>query len=643
MAKDKDQTLVIASLRGGRNGYDPPTSIPNDQCLEAVNVDWWQGGIANKRGGSAALSTTFGSGGPFTGIIGSLLRHVPAGDETAAELWAFDSAAVNGRLAGAVTWTAPSFVDAVTDAKGITGASLGGYFHLFYDSAQNRSHVWDGTRVRRSGLATPDPPTVATQGGSGLSFTRHYRLRTVEISGSNTIRRSEPSTSVSITITDDAGVTVTRPTLPTNEHESHWEAEYAAASTGPWYRAGQIVTATTTYSDTAASISVTNLSNEAGINTPPPSAKFVVTDDNRLFMAGCYENSGGYTTANNARVWYTPVLGSNDVGDAERVPTASSTRPGNYIGLEDVPTGVGGPIQGSIFVFAYRRIWKFVPTGVVAAPYQKFSIRKDLGCLRHQTICMGEDEHGNPALYFLAARGPYRIGVNGIQFLGLDIDDLWEGVNLAASNTVAHAVYHADKHQVWFHVATGAANDPDLRLVFDVKEGRPESGGAVRRGWAKHTGISARCSVMFSSTVAASMSAALKPYVGITTNNTIWKCDTGTSDAGTPFQAYIDTKEYGVIGMNHAIREGVLIAEAASGVTITVTPKGDNGLDDGQAGTALLTASAAGESRVNKRLEGMQHAGAGTFRFRIGDSAAISNAWTIDAMTSHVTEQEMRG
>lgn len=637
MSDAKQKVLGLTSLRGGRNGYDPPTAIPDDQCVEALNVDWWAGGLANKRGGHSALSTTFSAGGPFTGIIGSMVRHVPAGDETAAELWAFDSAAVNGRLAGAATWTAPTFVDAVSDAKGIVGTSLGGFLHLFYDSAQNRAHLWDGTRVRRAGLATPDPPTVATLGGAGKTFTRYCRIRTVEISGSNTIRRSEASTAVSISITDDSGIRITRSTLPTNEHETHWEYEASSTSVGPWYLIAQIATATSTYDDSAATIDTTNLSNPVGVNTPPPSAKFAVTDDTRNFMAGCYETSGGFTTARNNAVWWTPVIGDRDVGDTERIPTA------NRIGLEDVPTGVGGPIQGLVFVFAYRRIWKFVPTGIDTLPYQKFSIRKDLGCIRHQTICVGEDENGAPALYFLAARGPYRIGAMGIQFLGLDIDDLWEGVNLAASNTVAHAVYHADKHQVWFYIATGSNNDPDTRLVFDVKEGRPEGGSAVRRGWAKHVPASAaRCSVIFSSTVGASMSAALKPYVGITTNNTIWKCDTGTDDAGAAFQAYIDTKEYGEIGKNHAVREGVLIAEAASGVTITVTPKGDNGLQDGQAGTALLTASGS-ETRVNKRLEGMQHAGAGTFRFRIGDASAVANAWTIDAMTSHVTVQEDRG
>jgi hypothetical protein len=637
MPDAKAKTLAIVSLRGGRNGYDPPTEIPDDQCLDAVNVDWWQGGVGHKRSGHTALSMTFSSGGPFTGNIGSLIRHVPAGDETAAELWAFDSAGVNGRLAGAATWTAPTFIDTVDLSRGIVGTSLGGFLHLFYNSPVNRAHLWDGTRVRRTGLATPDPPTVATLGGAGLTFTRYYRIRTVEIVSSNTIRRSEASSVVTITITDDSGVRVTRPTLPTNEFESHWEAEYASASTGPWYRASQIVTGTSTYDDTASAISTTNLSNVAGDNTPPPSARFAVTDGARNVMAGCFMDSGGFTLARNNAVWFTPVLGSSDVGDCERIP------PANRLNLEDVPTGIGGPIKGNIYVFAARRIWKLVPTGIDTLPYQKYGERADLGALSHHSIAVGEDEFGNPALYFTSPRGPYRIGSNGIQFLGLDIDDIWETVNLDAANMVTHSVYYQAKQRLELSIATGANNDPDVTLYFDVKEGRAAEGGTVRRGWSRAPRVTlARCSVLFSSTVGALMSTALKPYYGMVAANTIWKGDTGTDDAGTTFQAYVDTKEYGEIGKNHGVRDGVLIAEVASGVTITVTPIGDNGLQSGQAGTALLTA-ASSETRVNKRLEGLQTAGAGTFRFRIGDAAAVANTWTLDSMTSHVTIQEDRG
>jgi hypothetical protein len=59
-------------------------------------------------------------------------------------------------------------------------------------------------------------------------------------------------------------------------------------------------------------------------------------------------------------------------------------------------------------------------------------------------------------------------------------------------------------------------------------------------------------------------------------------------------------------------------------------------------GTALLTA-AASETHVNKRLEGLELANVGTFRLRIGDASTADNAWTVDAITTHVTLQEDRG
>jgi hypothetical protein len=646
----KSYPLVIASCRGGRNDSDPPEMLPEDQCVEALNVDWWEGTVANKRQGSTALASTFSSGGPFVGVIGSLLRHVPGSDETAAELWGFDGSAtpVVGRLAASTQFVAPTMVDNLADAAAafsVTSASLNGMLFLAYDSAQNRLHVWDpsDSKVRRVGLATPDPPTVATQGGSGLTFTRYYRIRTVDISGSDTKRRSEASTAVSITITDDTGVTVTRPTLPTNEDETHWEVEYADAAAGPWYRAGQIVSATTTYSDTASAISTTNLSASALINLPPPSPRYIVANDNRLVMAGSFETSGGYVTPKDTRVWWTPVLGSNDVGDAERLVLTTSAALGKaYLDVEAAVTGLG-LLGSTVYVFSYRRIWILEPTGQSVAPYRRFSLDTGgIGCIHHKTIVQAEDENGAPCLYFLSHKGPYRIGPNGLQYLGGDNETLWATVTLASTTVVGHGVYHSDKHQVWWWVATGGA-DPTIRIVFDTKLGQTTAGDAVRKGWAYHTGAGARarCSVMFSNTVGATMSRDLKPYIGQTdTGNAIWKCDsTATNDAGTNFQAYVDTREYGRIGANHSLRDGTLIGQVASGVTVTVTARSDFGLEGSATGTALLTA-AGSETRTQKRLEGLQTAGVGTFAFRIGDSAAASNQWTVDAVLANVTEQE---
>jgi hypothetical protein len=150
--------------------------------------------------------------------------------------------------------------------------------------------------------------------------------------------------------------------------------------------------------------------------------------------------------------------------------------------------------------------------------------------------------------------------------------------------------------------------------------------------------------VMFSKLTAgaltATMSAALKPYAGITTNNTIWSCDsTATDDAGTAFQAYIETKEYGKLGFHHALREGTLVGEVASGVTITVTLITDNGASSAVTGTALLTAVGT-ETRTQKKLEGMQTAGVYSYRLRLGDGSVASNQWALDGITIPIEEQE---
>lgn len=620
--------LLIDDLRGGRNGFDPPLKIPANQCLEALNVDGWEGSLANKRQGASAVGITFSAGGPFGGRIVSLLRHVPSSDETAAEFWAVDTTGLVARLAGAATWVEKTPADAVSTPAEVLGASLGGFFHLAYDSTQNRSHVWDPAlaKIRRTGLATPGAaPTGATDGGAGLTFTRVYRVRWVDVSGSTVRRISEPSATLSMSITDDAGYTVTRPTAA-SEDETHWDLEAADTVAGPFYRIARTAIATTTFDDTSASISTTNLSALAGINTPPPSWQYLGTDDNRIYGAGCWETSGGYTTANAARFWFTPVLGSSDIGDAERVPV------GNFVGLEETPTAVSRkPFQGAIWVFGHARIWKMVPTGISTQPYQKYTIRSDVGCIHQQSLVEAEDENGSPCLYWLTRKGPYRLGTNGFQYCGADIEDLWASVNLATTPKV-HGVYHADKHQVWWWLSSG------VKVVFDTKAGRTVNDDAVRQGWYQHTGDSAKahCSCMFSGTIGVTMSQALKPYIGYVTATALYECDTNaTDDNGTAFQSYVDTKEYGTIGMSHDIREGVLIGNVASGVTIAVTPITAFGLATVGGGTVLLTA-AGSETRVQKRIEGLQTVSDGTFRLRIGDSAAVSNGWTVDAVQPNI-------
>ena len=113
---------------------------------------------------------------------------------------------------------------------------------------------------------------------------------------------------------------VTRGALA-NNGETHWELEAADAAVGPWYLLATLPIATTTYTDTNATIPTTTPSKPLGTYDPPPSAKYLATDGLSLIMGGSWENvaAAGETFPKHNRVWYTPPLGTSDVGDDERI------------------------------------------------------------------------------------------------------------------------------------------------------------------------------------------------------------------------------------------------------------------------------------------------------------------------------------
>jgi hypothetical protein len=496
------------------------------------------------------------------------------------------------------------------------------------------------------GLATPAAaPTGADDGGGALSLTRSYRVRWVDTGGAGRI--SEASAVLTRTIAAKAGSTITRPTAA-SEDETHWDLEAADVPAGPWYRIARTAIGTTTFDDTSATISTTTLSPSAGMNYPPPSFKYLVKADARLIGAGCYETSGGYTTPSNRRVWWTRPFGTSDVGDAETIPNTTGVGAGYGLDVEADITGLSDPLDGTVYVFGYRRIWALEPTGSVgSAAYRRRTLRTDIGCIRHQSIRMGEDEHGNPAIHFLSHRGPYRIGADGIQYLGNDLETVWGTVNLDATTVVCWSEYYAEKHQWWVGLAVSGGNAPTIIMCLDTRLVRyNEDQKLLGGGWSKFTGSmpTSNCACLFSSTIGASMSRALVPHVGQSgTNGAIWKCDTGTADNGTPFQAYVETKPFAPFGLgfNLSTTDPEIIGEVASAVSIQVQPISEFGLYGTQLGAALLTATGS-ETRVQRRVEGVQTSGMGVIAFRVGDAAAISNGWTLDAVIVNFHQQEPR-
>jgi len=165
---DRKRRHVIADLTGGRNGFDPSWKIAANECIDAVNVDWYGTPFARKRGGAANQSGL--SGQTTTGKYSSLFRHVPGTDPTAAEMWAVDDAGtpIINRLAAGTAWSAPTLKDNPSgNGWDFSAASINGMLAIAYKSGQSRLHMWDGSTVRRAGLATPTAaPTAANNGTS---------------------------------------------------------------------------------------------------------------------------------------------------------------------------------------------------------------------------------------------------------------------------------------------------------------------------------------------------------------------------------------------------------------------------------------------------------------------------------------------
>ena len=628
--------LAFPSLEGGQNSADPPTTIAPNQVVQAKNVDWYRATGARKRGGATAMSLA--SGPPDK--VDYMFRHVPGVDETVAELWAFDNGGpVTIRRYTGGAWTSPAGstpFGSVGDSFKIICATLNGKLFMAGPGSSDRLYVWDGSTMRRAGLPTPAAATVANTGAGAYAATArwYWIIWTVQAAGVTTFRSPEGP---SVTFTPSGAGTaaqVTRPTAPAgaDSRVTHWELYGSATSSfGAAVLLGTTAIATTTFDDSVAPGSYTGAAPPiSGTNTVQKPYKFILADGNRLLGLGNYANGG-----KQSRVEFTPVLGTSDIGDDERVTQTITQK--NYIDLDENDsgggTGLGGPLFGNIYVFKYRQTWKLKPTGIDTKPYDKQALTKKLGCIHHRTIVEAEDKDGNPALYWLSHRGPMRATTNGLERIWRPIKDVWETVNLAATNIVAHGIYHTDKNQIWWYVATGSANSPDTKIVYDVE----------KESYSIHDGTSADafCSVMFANTLGATVSRDLKPYIGRGGAVKILKCDTSdTSDDGDAFSAYVTLKPLDAAGhgFKTALENVYVQAKVASGVTLTATLTRDHGVESTTATVSL--AAAGSETRVVKKIENAQFSGCQHIGITLGDAAAIANTWTVDGLTVQLGQQE---
>lgn len=614
--------------------------MPLDQAREALNVHFYEGGLGTKRGGSSDAT--------FSGLSGhnALYRHVPGQDETAAEFWLVDNSATNKilRVAGGSSASSMTLTDNIqANDTEISWATLNGKLYIAYNSSVNRLHVFDPntstTKVRRSGLKAPAAPSAANTGsGSYAAVLRYYKVAYRIKSGSTVIAQSELGASVSFTPSGSGThARVTKP-ASTSEDETHWVL-FGSADNLTYYELAETVVGTTTYDDneTVADYDLNEAEPPAGTHTVWPSVKYLYSNGNRLFGFGVWETSAGDSVEPRpGRVYFGPVLDSRSAHDDERFSNVN----GILVGTLDISRNAGSVDRGLnglgniIYTFQSVGVHALVPTENEEVPYRRVQISGRVGAITNESIVKGIDQYGRECLYFAdPVLGPYRIGQDGVQWVGKDVKDLWDTLNRAAANKVCWAVYMESLNCIIYAIATGANDDPNKFLVFDVTEGWPDEHGDIRGGWSVWDGLlcGARCGVMYSTTVGATMSRDLTLYTGKSSSTVLYKYNPAlTSDDSTAFQAYVESGAFGAdeFELNKQVLVAWLAAQAASGVTITQTFIRNSGDETNRTSTALLTAGGS-ETDVRRKFEATALQDAAWFQVRLGDASATASAWTI--------------
>jgi len=680
--------FIINSLRGGLNEFEPATALQADQCTQAENVEFWLSMCGEKRKGTNPVTlggTGFSNG--IDNVVAWLFQHLPSteaqthvnpGDMADAELWAYwtDQLANSHmeRFANAV-WADVTPFDAIDFSTGRPfhqrAASLHGkMFHAYRNSAAaDRLHVWDGTRHRRVGLPVPgNLPTITNTGVGNFSGIRYYRVRYIVQNGAGqVILRSEPDAQVNIFTPSGtgSGAIITKP-VPTSpfEGETHWEIE-ASIDNANFYRIGTQPVATTTFTDTVSAYTVGyqsagTLSEQIGTYVPPWSARFVVTDQDRLLVAGAWE-----TQSFSSTVGWTPVANDPGVGNDERIPVTTA----NTLNLDgqdggDI-TGMSQSINGYIFVFKWQRIYKLTRTNNINQAYTSLLLTTARGAMAGSLV-NGLDENGNPCLYFLDPRvGPCRIGTQGLQTCGYDILMTWGTVNVDAfAPTVG--LFYPDKQQVHFWVPINGSPYPNQKLVLQTNNMQtitspsssnlPTYGGEARRGWSKWSSgrsVNAVTACLFANNINANISSggttplSLRwvPFIGLISagnRNNIQMCDTGALDDGASYSAAITSRPQiaGNLVAKFGARAANVIAAAAPGVSISVSAIRDFGVESHEFDNIDLT-PVASEPLVIRPLDQLFESEMYALQISFGDlQSASTGLWQVNTIAVKEREEE---
>lgn len=635
------EPLVIPSFRGGINQNDAPMGLQADQVESALNVELDEAMLGQRRLGCMTYALTSSGLADETAVV-HINEFCSTNDVAAAQKWAVAATpGVSTTFAKETsgTWAEVTPDDAPTNTSpnvyAFTSQPLNALMFFAYPSAQDRLHVWDGTYLRRTGLAAPGAaPTVANAGSGTFSGTRYYRVRFIERNASAVVvRRSEPSADVTFNPSGSgASATITRP-ADTSEHATHWELE-ASIDDSFYYLIATTIMATTTASDstniaTTSYATVGTESPEIGEYDLQPSAKFLIADQDRLLGLGHWTD-----TAEQSRVWWTPVYSDPGAGNNERLPL--STGGDNYVDLDNFEGGAitGGSltIGGTIYIFKWGAIYRLTRTGDINHAYDVECLTKSRGALPG-SIVAGTDEYGRQCVYFLDPYiGPCSVGPSGLRDIH-GVRTTWGRVTNTSSTLVqVRGCFYPLRRQVKWWIAVDGNTTPNFGLVLQTNYMRPSSGGegAVDGSWTQFDGLISKITAVgmwHERTIENGIEALrYRPFIGmpvqtgIVATEMIQRTDVADLDNATAYSASIVSRPFALVGIQDQweVMCASLLATASSTASFKVSCKRDFGLETSTARTQTLTA-AGSEAYVIRNIDDLFMAEARVIQFVLQD------------------------
>jgi len=291
--------------------------------------------------------------------------------------------------------------------------------------------------------------------------------------------------------------------------------------------------------------------------------------------------------------------------------------------------------------FQSNGIFIFIPTGNADMPYRRVVLSTKIGAVSNNSIVMGEDGSGLPALYFLdPINGPYRL-LEGytLQWLGKDVKDLLDSTYWVAPS--AFGVYDSVRKLVIWKIGSGTASK---QIVFDVTNSVVVGPNEVRKGWCHWSALQDFVAgVMFSNLLTGRDIKEVTYFGGRSGANSLVlhrNSPTATTDSGTPFQGYARTRAFrwNPLGRLKKLLEAILIAKSRAATTLRtryISNWGEATLDQ-----TVSIAPVGSSTYVRPRPNPVDFTDLDTLQIQVGDAAAVDNTWELEAFEAQLEEMD---